>query len=152
MEFVIGSSKVLPFDGAMNAGNVAQPDGAAWFVEADHASMTVRARQRGRSPIHDERMKSARVAIVSSLFLVLLGAALLLGGHAAIDPLLKSAMEARQAKGIGDVLYAMPDGIFCRHMSFDNVTAQVVEGSLQRCTGDSGDRARQASGFDWHIR
>jgi hypothetical protein len=151
-DFVIGSSKVLPFYDAMSAGDVAHPDAAAWFVEADRASVTARERKRGRSRINDERMKSARVAIVSSLFLVLLGAALLLGGHAAIDPLLKSAMEARQAKGIGEVLYAMPDGIFCRHISFDNATAQIAEGGLQRCAGDGGERSRQSNGFAWHIR
>jgi hypothetical protein len=152
-EFLIGGAKVLPFDGAMSAGNIAHPD-AAWFVEPDHAGVPARTRRRGRSGIQDERARSARVAIVSSLFLVLLGAGLLFGGHAAIDPLLKSAMEARQAKGIGEVLYAMPDGIFCRHLSFDNMTAQIIEGSLQRCASDSGggEQARQSNSFTWHLR
>jgi hypothetical protein len=39
-------------------------------------------------------------------------------------------------------------------MSFDNATAQIVEGSLQRCANDSGggERAHQSSSFGWHTR
>jgi hypothetical protein len=136
----------------MNAGDAAYSDAAAWFVEPDQPSVTARAQARGRSELYDDPVKSARVAIVSSLFLVLLGAGVLVGGHAAIDPLLKSAMEARRSQGIGEVLYAMPDGIFCRHMAFDNATAQVTEGNLQRCANDAnGQRAPQSNG-GWHIR
>jgi hypothetical protein len=152
-EFLIGGSKVLPFYAAMSFGNVANREAAAWFVEADQVGVTAHARRRGQPQMYDERMKSARVAIVSSLFLVLLGAGVLFGGHAAIDPLLKSAMEARENQGIGAVLYAMPDGIFCRHVSFDNVTAQVSEGSLERCAKDpAGERPRLSAGFGWHTR
>jgi hypothetical protein len=112
----------------MSAADSASKEAAAWFVEADHVSVTALARRRSRARIDEERAKSGRIVIVASLFLVLLAAALLVGGHAAIDPLLQSAAAAREAKGAGAVVYTMPDGIFCRHVSFDNVTAEITEG------------------------
>ncbi len=118
----------------MSAADTASRDAGAWFVEADHVSVTALARRRSRARMDEERAKSGRVVIVSSLFLVLFTAALLIGGHAAIDPLLQSAVDARETKGTGEVVWTMPDGIFCRHMSFDNVTAEITEGGIERCT------------------
>jgi hypothetical protein len=81
---------------------------------------------------------------------VLFTAALLIGGHAAIDPILQSAVDARETKGTGDVVVTMPDGIFCRHMSFDNVTAEISEGGIERCTKDiAGNRPHTGRGFAW---
>lgn len=127
-------------------------DAGAWFVEADHVSVTALARRRSRARMDEERAKSGRVVIVSSLFLVLFTAALLVGGHAAIDPLLQSAVNARETKGTGEVVVAMPDGIFCRHLSFDNVTAEITEGGIERCTKDiAGNRPHTGLGFAWRA-
>jgi hypothetical protein len=110
------------------------------------------ARRRSRARMDEERAKSGRVVIVSSLFLVLSTAALLIGGHAAIDPILQSAVDARETKGTGDVVVTLPDGIFCRHMSFDNVTPEIVEGGIERCTKDiAGNRPRTDRGFAWAV-
>ena len=137
----------------MSAAEKVSHEGGTWFVEADHVSVTALARRRSRARLDEERTRSGRVVIVSSLFLVLLAAALLVGGHAAIDPLLHSAEEARQANGSGDVVFAMPDGIFCRRMSFDNVTAEISEGALERCGSDiARDRPRSNRGFSWGVK
>jgi hypothetical protein len=142
----------LSFYTGMSAAEKVGRDAGAWFVEADHVSVTALARRRSRARMDEERAKSGRVFIVSSLFLVLFTAALLIGGHAAIDPLLQSAVEAREIKGTGDVVWTMPDGIFCRHMSFDNVTAEITEGGIERCASDIvGNRPRAARGFAWHT-
>jgi hypothetical protein len=96
---------------------------------------------------------SARVVIVSAVFVVLFVATLLVGGHAALDPLLQAATQRQDPRGAGAVVYTMPDGIFCRHVSFDNVTAQVNEGPVERCADDFGiaqARARPRQGFAWH--
>lgn len=148
-EFLIGDAMVLLLYGAMSMVDAAHTEAAAWFVEADQPDAATR---RARSQAYDESIKSARLAIVSSLFLVLLGAGILLGGHAAIDPLLQSAVEARQAKGVGEVLYAMPDGIFCRHVAFDNLTAQVSEGSLEHCVKDGDEQLRPSRESARHVR
>jgi len=136
----------------MSAAEKVGWDAGAWFVEADHVSVTALARRRSRARMDEERARSGRVVIVSSLFLVLFTAALLVGGHAAIDPLLQSAVNARETKGIGEVVVAMPDGIFCRHLSFDNVTAEITEGGIERCTKDiAGNRPHTGLGFAWRA-
>jgi hypothetical protein len=136
----------------MSVAKATRNEAGSWFVEADHVSVTALARRRFRTRLDDERAKSARVVIVSSLFFVFIAAALLIGGHAALDPLLQSAVEAREAEGVGDVVYTMPDGIFCRHMSFDNTTAQVTEGALERCPSDiAGLHQRSSRGFAWRT-
>jgi hypothetical protein len=82
------------FYAGMSAAEKVGRDAGAWFVEADHVSVTALARRRSRARMDEERAKSGRVVIVSSLFLVLFTAALLIGGHAAIDPILQSAVDA----------------------------------------------------------
>ena len=148
--FFIGDSTGFVFHAGMSAAEKVGPDAGAWFVEADHVSVTALARRRSRARMDEERAKSGRIVIVSSLFLVLFTAALLIGGHAAIDPILRSAADARETKGTGDVVVTMPDGIFCRHMSFDNVTAAIMEGGIERCTKDiAGNRPHTGRGFAW---
>jgi hypothetical protein len=139
------------FDGAMSVSDGAGREAGAWFVEADHVSVTALARRRWRARFNDDRAKSGRVIVVSSVFLTLLAAALMIGGHAAIDPLLQSAMQTRDTKGTGAVVYTMPDGIFCRHMSFDNVTAEIAEGPIERCGDDIAARPRSSRGFAWRT-
>jgi hypothetical protein len=142
--------RVSVFHARMSAADRASRDAGAWFVEADHVSVTALARRRSRARMDEERAKSGRVVVVSSLFLVVFTAALLIGGHAAIDPLLQSAVEAREAKGTGEVFVTMPDGIYCRHLSFDNVTAEIAEGGIERCASDiAGNRPHTGLGFSW---
>jgi hypothetical protein len=139
---------------------------AAWIVAADIVPTDTRAGRRSRVWLAERRDKSARAGIVCALFLVLIAAALLIGGQAAIDPLLRSAIAARETKALGDVFYAMPDGVYCRHMSFDNATAEVIEGALEPCSRDiaiehSASDARSkrdarsthaSNGFTWDTR
>jgi len=110
--------------------------------------------RRGARARRDDGAKNKRLAVVLSLFLLLLAAAFLVGGHAAIDPLLQSA-ATREAKRIGDVVVSMPDGTFCRHLSFDNRTADLIEGAVEQCPGNLvKKRAHPAatSGFAWGAR
>jgi len=137
---------------AMSAADRVSPEAGAWFVEADHVSVTALARRRSRARLEDARTRYGRVIIVASLFLVLLTTALLFGGQAAIEPLLRSAEHARETMGTGEVVYTMPDGIFCRHVSFDNLTAEISEGGIARCTTDiAGKRPHNNRGFAWHA-
>jgi hypothetical protein len=139
------------------SGETSSAEAGAGFVEADE-TVAARAGQRSRARSEEQRDKSTRAVIVSSLFLVLIAAALLIGGHAAIDPLLRSAAAARQsparqANGRGDVVYTMPDGVYCRHMSFDNATAEVVEGTVEPCSEDiAHGRSSSSNGFTWDTR
>ena len=75
---------------------------------------------------------------------------LLVGGRAAINPLFQAAIEAREAGGGGDVVYPMGDGRMCRHMSFNNSTAEITQGEVIPCP-DSMTKGlfRSNRGFAW---
>ena len=109
------------------------------------------ARGLSRIRLQEQRAQSAGIAIVYSLCFVLIAAALLVGGQAVIGPMLRNAIAAREAKGTGDVVYTMPDGVFCRHMSFDNITAEVTEGAIERCPEGParGPSSGAAARFSW---
>lgn len=115
------------------------------------------ARRPKRARRGAQGSKTTHAAVVFSLFLVLLAAALLIGGHAVIDPMLQTAADERGAKRVGEIVYAMPDGTFCRHLLFDNTTGELIERSVQQCAHDHlqdrvPDRVRAAIGFAWGGR
>jgi len=123
---------------------------ASRFAAANPADVATQARGRSPARLAHGREHSLGTVIVSSLFAVLLAGAVLLGGHAAIGPLVSSAMAARDARPVGAVVYTMPDGIFCRHMAFDNVTAEITESAIAPCGVDlSRDRYRAQRSFGW---
>jgi hypothetical protein len=104
-----------------------------------------------RPPRPDERQtKAGRLALVLSLLLVLLAAALLIGGRAVIDPLLRAAAADREAHRLGEIVFNMP-GTVCRHLSFDNKTAAITEGAVEPCAEDQ-PQANGAMGFAWGAR
>ena len=132
----------------MRAGQQIGTDTVSWVAAADHAS--ARARRAARAHREDLRAKSARLAVVLSLFLVLLAAALLIGGRVVIDPMLQAAAEARGTNRVGAIVYAMPDGLYCRHLSFDNVTAELTEGAVEKCADElTRGRKSRAPNFAW---
>lgn len=114
-------------------------------------------KQNAPDRLGDSRATSSRAVITSSVFIVLLAAALLIGGHAAVDPFLHRSGDALDARGSGDVVVTMPDGKFCRHMSFDNTTASMVEGTIEPCkvdiTRDHGSAvSAPPRGFAWGVQ
>jgi len=139
--------------GQMGARLVAGGNRGAWV--GDRAGVTPRKQARA-ARLMGAAVGSIHVVIVSMLFLVLFATTLMVGGHAAIDPLVEAVMESQQgARDTGAVVYTMPDGVFCRHVSFDNVTAQMVEGSIQRCQDDltiARERARPHGAFSWQMK
>lgn len=93
---------------------------------------------------------SLRAIIASAFFVVLIVGTILIGGHAAVDPILRMAAAARDNTGRADILYSMPDENYCRHMSFDNATNEMVEGDVERCPDDLiKQRTHSTQGFAW---
>jgi len=140
------------FNAAMQAAEKTGPHSGSWFVEPDRVAARPGARSRARGLRRDTT--SARAIIVSSAFLALLTAALMVGGHlavdAAIDPLLRPTMAPRDTIAVGDVVLPMADRRYCRHMSFDNATAEMVEGTIERCPDNLGSSGRHTGrGFTW---
>ena len=124
---------------------------AAWFANGPTV-VNPRARNAYRSGA-ENGATPFRAIIASSFFLVLLAASLLFGGHAAIDPILRMATAARGDSPAADLVYSMPDGQFCRHMSYDNTTSELVEGGVERCPdGVARHEFRGAGGFAWGGR
>lgn len=133
----------------MQAAPATERHGAAWFVEPDHAN--AKLRERKAAAIRHNKSTSARAVIVSSIFLMLFAGALLFGGHAAINPLLKLVTTADDSRPVGDVLLPTRDGKFCRHISFDNTSSDIAESDVEPCPesitrGEFRDFGR---GFRW---
>jgi hypothetical protein len=137
----------------MSAGGHAGSDMIDWYVERDRSSADTRGRAYLRVGRDEERANSLALIITISLLFVLLASALMVGGHAAIGPLLNRGMAARDASRRGDIVYTMPDGMFCRHMSFDNATGEISEGTIERC-GESSTGAipETSTNFKWNTR
>jgi hypothetical protein len=115
----------------MRAGERASTTATSWSGTPDRGRVAVRRSTRVRRD--EQHTKNTRVVIVLSSFLAFLAAALLIGGRAFIDPMLRAAAEARQTNRTGDIVFTMPDGAFCRHLSFDNKTAEITESAVDRC-------------------
>jgi hypothetical protein len=134
---------------------IAQPAGskAAAVIAPIHLGGRQPLVHRSRRVRYNEnRAKTARVAVVLSLFLVVLAAGLLIGGHAVINPLLQKAAERREAHRMGDIVFSMRGGLLCRHLSF-NRTAAITEGAVEPCEPDlSKDNTAAAKGFAWGAR
>lgn len=150
-EFVIASSRFPRFYAGMRT---AKPAGTGAVSLSPTANVAVQRAARRSLQAHreEQQTKAARVAVILSLFLALVAATLLVGGRVVIDPMLRAAAEAREAHRVGDVVFTMPDGAFCRHLSFDNKTAEIVESTSQRCPeARPGGRGPDSStkGFAW---
>jgi hypothetical protein len=125
------------------------PHAEAWFVEPDGADAGRRGQKRARALREDDT--SMRAVVVSTVFLVMITTAIMFGGHTAIDPLLRMATAARQSAAAGDIVVPMPDGKYCRHMSFDNRTSEMHEGAIEPCPDDilRGQFRQSGRGFSW---
>ncbi len=126
---------------------------AEWLAAAvNHVGGRSLRRWSTRTRRDEQHAKAVRTGVVLSLFLVLLTAALLVGGRAVIDPLLQSASGDREANRIGEIVYTMRDGAFCRHLAFDNMTGEVTERTIGQCDQNIGDPKRARMGFTWGKR
>jgi hypothetical protein len=121
------------------------------LLAADNIPIIPSIRHRGTRA--DARVASARVVVTYALALLLVTATLLVSARTAIGPLLQSAADERAIRDTGAVVYTLPDGIYCRHLTFDNVTAEIKEGEMQLCgEGFSRARFRPRRSFAWGPR
>jgi hypothetical protein len=91
-----------------------------------------------------------RIGVVLSLFLVLVVAAVLIGGRSVIGPMLQAMAQPLDAHRKGAIVFTMPDGMFCRHMAYDNKTAELMESAVEQCAeARPRDVPRASNGFAW---
>ncbi len=148
MSILIARARFVVFRGAMRSADDGSPETVEWFVEADHSAALRRARALVRSR-HERRANSYGVIIISTLLFVLFASALTVGGHAVISPFVRATVAARNARDSGEVVFTMPDGLFCRHMSFDNLTGEVRGGEIARCAHPVAGSGAANSRFQW---
>ena len=97
----------------------------------------------------EQRVKAAWFTVAFTLFIVLAAAALLAGGGFVFGPALQWAGVGGGTERPGDVLLSMPDGTFCRRLSFDNATAELGGGNVERCPDNRGLGRHGPTGFAW---
>ncbi len=74
-----------------------------------------------------------RAAIVSSFFVVVIGASLFLGAVMMIGTFRDQESELRTDGGTTRIARALRDGTLCHYVVIDNKTAQAVEDRIGRC-------------------
>ncbi len=134
-----------------------EPSGADtidWYVEPDRFdAQPSPALARPRRRPDDERAQSLALAITTALLFVLIAGAVMFGGRAAIEPLMHHN-TTRELDGSGEVVYAMPDSVFCRRMAFDNTTAEITRANVEPCPAAIGGTGAPSSAgeFKWGHR
>ncbi len=99
----------------------------------------------------DARVKKARLAVILSIFIVFLVAAVFVGCRKVVGPMMReAAAQSSEAHRKGDIVFTMPDGAFCRHLAFDNKTAELRESTVVQCQeARPRDTHRPPRGFAW---
>jgi hypothetical protein len=145
--FLIGDSRDARLYARMRVQTRSSQAAGKWF-EPNQATIALLKKPRARA-----LLGGAHAVIVFSIF-VLLFAATLVGGRAAIDPMLESAAEEQDSQSKADIVYTMPGGTLCRHMSYDNVTGEQTGGAIRPCDGDILARThmRPQSHFTWQTK
>lgn len=147
--FLIGGATLLGFSTRMSAGNAEHGETMDWYVEPNHFGGRRTASSLSRRRRTDGRVNSLAFAVTAALMFVLLASAVMFGGHAAIAPLLPHN-GASEADRTGSIVYAMPDGVLCRRMAFDNGTAEVTSIAVEPCPGGIGGGGGPMAGkFEW---
>lgn len=140
----------------MTTGEHVRAGAFDWYVEPDYTRLDQRARESMRLRRDVDRANSLGLIITTSLLFVLFAAAVTFGGHAAIVPLIQEAVAARDARGApvtGSIVYTMPDGVYCRYLSFDNTSGEVVGAAIRQCPGETSEGLSGGfvSAFKWNT-
>lgn len=150
--FFICGARFPGFDAAMRPGNPHRADTLDWYVERDRLHAPLPPALPLRRHRDDERAQSLALAITTALLFVLIAGAVMFGGRAAIEPLLHRN-AAREFDRTGELVYAMPDNVFCRRMAFDNLTGEISRAAVEPCPAAlGGPDAPGAGRFDWGDR
>jgi hypothetical protein len=148
-KFLIGGATVLRFALAMmGTSKDAGRRTIDWHVGADRAIPQGRGRDFGRTRRDEQRASKIGLIITTSLLCAVFAAATMFGGQA-IGPLLRHAAAVRDANGMGALVFTMPDGVFCRHMSFDNTTGEIGPAAIERCSQVAGEGPGKITKFQW---
>lgn len=133
----------------MSAGKRASTDSTKWYVHADQGVRFGHGVHASHASLDERRANSLALIITTSLLFVLFASALMVGGHAIISPLLRVSPASSDNNRRGDIVYTMPDGMFCQHMTFDNSTGRIAAGGMDRCDPSIGSGNADRGAFRW---
>ena len=138
----------------MSAGEAGNGETMHWYVEPTHfgARRTTSGLSRHRRA--EQRLNSLALAVTMALLFVLVAGTVMFGGRAAIAPLLpREGASAADVNRTGTIVHAMPDGVFCQRMAFDNATSELTSVAVERCPGAVGLALGPGDGkFHWGHR
>lgn len=110
---------------------------------------------RAAGQSREARIKFWRVFVVTSFFVVVLGANLFVGA-VVMSGTIRTHFNSDKARANGQtaqVRRPLLDGTFCRNIVFDNATAQTVEDKVERCDNAVGKpQGKGRSQFSWGGR
>ena len=114
----------------------------------EHALSAAHARRELRRS-REARTRFWRASIVSTFFIAVLIANLFVGAVVVVGAFRKEPDTASIA--IGRATIPTLDGVFCRHVLFDNRTAETKEDKISRCDDRDDVRSRRRAGsiFSW---
>jgi hypothetical protein len=113
-----------------------------------HELSTAHARRKRRHA-REKRAGAWRVSVVSGFFIAVLIANLFVGAVVFVGALHRESDAA--ALRIGRATIPTLDGVFCRHVLFDNRTAATKEDKIARCDDrdDKKPKPRSKQTFSW---
>jgi hypothetical protein len=132
-----------------------QTSAAAVSSNAPADSGRLTARRLAHARRVERHAKTARLTIMLSLLLACVATVFVIGGRAVLDPLQHE--DVREANRTGAIVFTMPDGAFCRHLAFDNSTAEVIESTVAKCPEarprfKAQESTSSEKGFAWSLR
>jgi hypothetical protein len=137
---------------AMTAGGWASATVPASNVRPDQSRRRTVVPWSSRSRRLELQAKTARLVVVLLLFLMLITAAVFIGGRSVIGPMLQKAMAQTRDTHRTALCPKMPEGTFCRHLAFDNKTAELRESTVLQCPEARPRESTHApSGFAWGV-
>jgi hypothetical protein len=139
---------------AMAAGRLANTSSSERNARSARTRGWTGASSSRRPRRGDMRARTARRALFLSVFLVFLAGALFIGCRKIVGPILReAAAQTSETHRKGDIVFTMPDGAFCRHLAFDNKTAELRESTVVQCQeARPRGSAHPPRGFAWGAR
>jgi hypothetical protein len=148
--FFIPAANFPSFDSGMSAGKHGAADRAEWYVQPDHGRRFGRGLYASHAGFEDKRANSLALIVTTSLLFVLFASAVMVGGHAIISPLEREPAVVGNSNDHGDIVYTMPDGTYCQHMTFDNATGRITSAGINHCDPDlDSGGGGFSTGFKW---
>jgi len=112
-------------------------------------------RRRNLRRSHEARARFWHATILSSFFIVAVGASLFLGAVIVVGALhnTDSSSDLTADSRTGRVARSLRDGTLCHYVVFDNKTAQAIEDRVGRCDeGKAKPKQERPPAFSWGGR